>query len=1062
VTRLHTRKVLAALRLAMVLLPAARAQSTDAVRVLDDFEGPDAWSAYPADGVSLDIGRGPGRRGRAMRLDFDFHGHAGYAIARLPLPIDLPENYQFSFWIRGAARPNTLEFKLLDPTGENVWWSTRPAFEFPNAWRRLTIKRRHLAFAWGPAGGGEPRRISAVEIVITAAQGGKGSVWIDDFTLTTRPPERPYTLTPTVTASSAAPGHPAASVLDTAGAGWRAAGGGAGEWIDFDFLRPREFGGLLVEWEPDRHAADYDVQTSPDGRRWTTVYLVRGGNGGRDYIALPEQESRWLRLRLSAAARGGTCAIRSLRIEPIEWSETSNAFFESVARDAPPGSYPRYFSGIQSYWTIVGASGDGRRALLNELGVLEPRLGGWSIEPFLLTSGGLVTWHDGQRRQWLERGDLPIPSVEWRAGDLTLTVTAFAAGPAGAASLLARYRIANTGQERKTPSLALALRPFQVNPPSQWLNTQGGTSRLSSLGFASGVVAVNDTERVVAVTPAGRFGAARFDQGEVVEFLRAGAVPPAPSATDTSGRASGALIYPLTLAPGESRDIVVEIPLAAATRPASPRSGAASASAYGERRLAETVRQWTERLDRVEFRLPPSATDLVATVKANLAYILINRDGPAIEPGARSYRRAWIRDGAMISAALLRLGQADEVRRFLEWYAPYQYPDGKVPCCVDARGADPVPENDSHGQLIYLAMEYYRHTGDRVTLQRMWPHVKLAVAYIDSLRGSRRTPAYERPESLAFRGLLPQSISHEGYSAKPMHSYWDDFFALKGLKDAVDIAAVLGRTVERERFARIRDEFRADLYASIGRAMAAKGIDFIPGSVELGDFDPTSTTVALTPGDELGRLPEAALQRTFGRYWDRFVARRDGSEGWDAYTPYELRTVGTMLRLGWKDRAHQLLSWFFEGRRPAAWRDWAEVVWREPGALKFIGDMPHTWVGSDFLRSTLDFFAYEREADSSLVVGDGLLETWVDEAPGVTVGGLSTHYGRLSYSMRGEGGAVRVRIAEGVRMPPGGLVVRSPRVRPLRAAVLDGATVPVRDGREVVVRRLPADLILSY
>jgi hypothetical protein len=1061
VTRRRSRELLAALTLVFVVAPAGQAQSSDSVRVLDDFEAPGAWSAHPADGVRLRIGRGPGRHGRAMRLDFDFRGHAGYAIARLPLTIELPENYQFSFWIRGAARPNTLEFKLLDPTGENVWWSTRPAFEFPEPWRQITIKRRHLSFAWGPAGGGEPRRLSAVEIVVTAAQGGKGTVWIDDFTLATRPPERPYTLTPTVTASSSLPGHPAASVLDTAGAGWRAAGGGAGEWIDFDFLRPREYGGLLVEWEPGRHATDYDVQTSADGRRWETAYAVRGGNGGRDYIALPEHESRWLRLRLDAA-RGGAYAIRSIQVEPLDWSATPSAFFASLARDAPPGSYPRYFAGIQSYWTIVGASGDGRRALLNELGALEPRLGGWSIEPFLLTGGGLVTWNDAQRRQWLERGDLPIPSVEWRAGDLTLTITAFAAGPAGASSLLGRYRVANTGASQTQLSLALAIRPFQVNPPSQWLNTQGGPSRLSSLRFASGVVVVNDTERVVAVTPAGRFGAARFEQGEAVEFLRGGAAPPGKAATDTTGRASGALIYPMTLAPGETRDVIVEIPLAPRARPPSPRPSAASASAYGERRLAETVRQWSERVDRVKLQLPASAADLVATMKANLAYILINRDGPAIEPGARSYRRSWIRDGAMISAALLRLGQADEVRRFLEWYAPYQYPDGKVPCCVDVRGADPVPENDSHGQLIYLAMEYYRHTGDRATLARMWPHVGLAVAYIDSLRGSRRTPAYERPESLTFRGLLPQSISHEGYSAKPMHSYWDDFFALKGLKDAVEIATVLGRTAERERFARIRDEFRTDLYASIDRAMATKGIDFIPGSVELGDFDPTSTTVAVAPGDELGRLPEAALQRTFGRYWDRFVARRDGSEGWDAYTPYELRTVGTMLRLGWKDRAHQLLSWFFEGRRPAAWRDWAEVVWREPGTLKFIGDMPHTWVGSDFLRSTLDFFAYEREADCALVVGDGLLETWVDEPPGVAVGGLSTHYGRLGYSMRGEGGAVRVRIAEGVRVPPGGLVVRSPRARPLRGAVQDGTALPVRDEREVVVRRLPAEIILSY
>ncbi len=252
-------------------------------------------------------------------------------------------------------------------------------------------------------------------------------------------------------------------------------------------------------------------------------------------------------------------------------------------------------------------------------------------------------------------------------------------------------------------------------------------------------------------------------------------------------------------------------------------STAAEASAYGDRRLAATAKEWSDRLDRVGLGLPPSASDLIATVKANLAYILVNREGPAIEPGARSYRRSWIRDGAMISAALLRLGQADAVKAFLEWYAPYQYPNGKVPCCVDSRGADPVPENDSHGQLIYLAMEYYRQTGDRATLERMWPHAVKAVAYMDSLRRSRMTAVYQTPESLAW------------------------------------------------------------------------------------DFDATSTTVALAPVGELEHLPRPALDRTFERYWSDFEARRSGAKKWEAYTPYELRTVGTMLRLGWKDRAHQLV-----------------------------------------------------------------------------------------------------------------------------------------------------------
>jgi CheY-specific phosphatase CheX len=161
--------------------------------------------------------------------------------------------------------------------------------------------------------------------------------------------------------------------------------------------------------------------------------------------------------------------------------------------------------------------------------------------------------------------------------------------------------------------------------------------------------------------------------------------------------------------------------------------------------------------------------------------MLMNRDGPAIEPGARSYRRSWIRDGAMIGDALLRMGQPEAVREFLEWFAPYQYADGKVPCCVDTRGADPVAEHDSHGELIYAIARYYRTTGDRAFLDRMWPHVAAAVGYMDSLRLTDSA------------GIMPPSISHEGYSAKPVHSYWDDFFALRGLTDAADLAAVLQR-----------------------------------------------------------------------------------------------------------------------------------------------------------------------------------------------------------------------------------------------------------------------------
>jgi hypothetical protein len=313
---------------------------------------------------------------------------------------------------------------------------------------------------------------------------------------------------------------------------------------------------------------------------------------------------------------------------------------------------------------------------------------------------------------------------------------------------------------------------------------------------------------------------------------------------------------------------------------------------------------------------------------------------------------------------------------------------------------------------------------------------------------------------MAYYGLLPQSISHEGYSAKPMHSYWDDFFALKGLKDAAAMAAVLGKADTASLFAAMRDEFRKDLMTSIDRAMATHDIDFIPGSVELGDFDATSTTIALAPVGEQASLPRAALTRTFDQYYQKVSERRTGTD-WEGYTPYELRTVGTFVRLGWRAWAQDLLRGFFADQRPAPWRQWAEVVYREPRTPKFIGDMPHTWVGSDFIRSALDMFAYERDADDALVIGAGVSADWALAPGGVAVRDLPTRYGRLTYTMTGDKRdkrAVRTSISASLTIPPGGLVVRSPFDVPATARVNGARYQPSAPG-EVTVRKLPAEVV---
>ncbi len=1042
---------------------ASPAQSPVQAGLRDDFESLEGWSAHPAEGVELRIGQDAGFQGRAMRLDFDFHGGAGYAIARRRLPVKLPYDYEFSFRIRAEAPVNNLEFKLLDPGGENVWWVNRRSFDFPREWRTVRVRKRHLEFAWGPRGGGEPDTLSALEIVVAAGTGGKGTVWIDDLVLRPRREPLPYVVLPVPGASSSADGAEAARALDrdtlTA---WRSAADGEQRW-EVDFRDGEELGGATLHWDPLDYATAYAVEVSEDGARWETAWRVEGGDGGRDPLYLPETEARRVRLRLLRSSRGRGYALREVMLRPPEWSATPNAFWASLAKEAPRGAYPRYLTGEQSYWTLLGVSGALREALINTDGAVETGLGGPSLEPFLYADGRLVTWSDTRATQSLARGYLPIPSVDWEAGPLRLRVTAFAVGAPDASTVYARYRVENRGAEPRDVRLFLALRPFQVNPPWQFLNVLGGAARVREIAWDGEAVSVNGARTVLPVTPPGGFGATPFERGEIVEHLRAGRLPEAVSAVDARGFASGALAYPLAVPAGGSREVVVAIPL----QPGSPVARAAGGedpARLAARLEEEAARGWEAELGRFTLRLPAAmhGEEIANTLRTQLAYILVNRDGPSIQPGSRSYDRSWIRDGSLTSAALLRLGHPEEVKAFAEWYAPHQRASGYVPCCVSFTGADPVPEHDSHGQLVYLVAEYHRHTGDRAFLERMWPHVERAAAYIDTLRRERMTAEYRTPEKRAFYGLLPQSISHEGYSAKPMHSYWDDFFAYRGLDDAVYVAGALGRTADRARFAAARDAFRRDLLASLRLSMAAHGIDFLPGSVELGDFDATSTTVGLVPGGLEGELPRDALLATFERYYRESIrARREGG-AWDAYTPYEWRAVGTFVRLGWKDRAHEAIDLFFGHRRPAAWNQWAEVVFRDPRTPRFIGDMPHTWVGSDFIRSVLDLFAYERAADGALVVGAGIPAAWAEEAPGATVERLRTHYGPLDLRVRSEGTTVRVHVGgEGLRVPPGGVVVRSPLDRPIRRATVNGRAVRPSD-HEITVRRLPAEIVMEH
>jgi hypothetical protein len=254
-----------------------------------------------------------------------------------------------------------------------------------------------------------------------------------------------------------------------------------------------------------------------------------------------------------------------------------------------------------------------------------------------------------------------------------------------------------------------------------------------------------------------------------------------------------------------------------------------------------------------------------------------------------------------------------------------------------------------------------------------------------------------------------------------------------------------------------RDEFAADLGRSLRLAMAQHRIDHLPGAAELGDFDPTSSTLIFSPAGAESLVPRHTLEATWGRYWNESLERIEGRRVWDAYTPYEWRSVSAFVRLGQPQRAQTLAAFFMGHRRPAAWNQWAEVVVRDPREVRFLGDMPHAWISSDFIRSTLDRLAYERDSDHALVLAAGVPREWLDH--GVAVNGLRTRHGALSYRLQREAGAVHLNVDAGLAPPPGGLWLAWPGDDTLPQASIDGRAA-AWSGRELRIPALPAQVRL--
>lgn len=786
-----------------------------------------------------------------------------------------------------------------------------------------------------------------------------------------------------------------------------------------DLRKSRNISGLRMDWG-EQYPGSVDMAISLDGKAWkqvSSISVAEGSQGQSNFVPHDATEVRYIRLVLTnpIKAQGGF-GIGDISLRGPTEAFTPFVQYQFDARRAPFGDYPPHLRGYQTYWTLVGLPIDTEESLFDEYGNLEFQADAPMLMPYIKEGENLYSAAGAKKiSQELQDGYLPVPIVQWETGNgLHFRSEAITSGPVDASITYVRHTLENRSDTERKGEIIVTVRPAQINP--EWQH--GGLSPINSIRYKHETgkpLIINGKDTYLSLSPADSFLAPQYAHGDIGNALRGRVVLDAradkPGDTvsigdeSRTGLLSAAWTYAFDLKPGESKEVVLAAPLH------DTLVHMKTAADFGKLR-EEYVTFWTAKLDRVGFKLAAKA--VVNTVKSQAAYILLNNDGVVIQPGARSYNRTWMRDGAMISSTLMRLGFFEEVRDFLNWYAERVEPDGLVPPILFTSGEvyDGWGRNiewDSQGQFIYAIMEYYRFTGDRDFLEKHFEAVHRAMQYLVTLRERTLDPAHyahlEAGERL--KGILPPSISHEGFIT-PMHSYWDDFWAIRGWADGIEMAEILGRKFLADWAKDEAKKFSTSVRESIEKTIAWKSLDYIPVDADKGTPDPTSIAIAMFPTEAWQVLPADILDRTFREYF-RMVKERDASPVPYSYTPYEVRNILALATLGYRKEAFNLHEILFKGRRPANWNEFAEVVLSDSRKGVYIGDMPHTWVGAGYVNSVRGLIVMEEDNSKTLNLLFGTPREWL-MGDGIALSNFPTHFGNLMMQAKWDDSDQRLKL----------------------------------------------------
>jgi hypothetical protein len=281
--------------------------------------------------------------------------------------------------------------------------------------------------------------------------------------------------------------------------------------------------------------------------------------------------------------------------------------------------------------------------------------------------------------------------------------------------------------------------------------------------------------------------------------------------------------------PGASRAIVLKLPCVSDLGPADSED--LDRLVYAPER-SRILAYWKHIIEpATRFHVPEPKFNLLAKTVVSQIHISTTKDPPTglyIVPAASYVYDAFPNEACYQILLLDTLGQFETAKQYLETMLRLQgsknFPGAQKGSIAGIFHGTKISDTYDytahgygldHGTILWTLAEHYRYTRDRAWLEHAWPYMKKAIDWIEEQRATTKRNDADGGKVPEY-GLLPASQLEDNAD----WAYWFSInaYSWAGMNRTAEALADIG-SPEADTIRGLADKFRADLRQAVTRAI---------------------------------------------------------------------------------------------------------------------------------------------------------------------------------------------------------------------------------------------------